>query len=53
MLFNNIYITGGYIFMKRFNKKKLALLLSVIPIIILFIFFQKYFIEGMAGAVKG
>ncbi len=30
-----------------------GILLSVIPVALVYIFFQRYFVEGMAGAVKG
>ena len=30
-----------------------SVLISVLPVLIVYIFFQKYFVEGMSGAVKG
>jgi raffinose/stachyose/melibiose transport system permease protein len=30
-----------------------AVLISIIPILVVFLYFQKYFVKGLAGAVKG
>ena len=30
-----------------------GVLLSVIPVLIVYLIFQRYFVEGMAGAIKG
>jgi len=37
----------------QYTKLCAGVLLVVVPVLVIFIFFQKYFVEGMSGAVKG
>ena len=30
-----------------------GVLISIIPVLLVFLFFQRYFVEGLSGAVKG
>lgn len=30
-----------------------GMLISIVPVLIIYVVFQKYFVQGMAGAVKG
>ena len=39
-------------FSTEYNQLAAAVLISLVPVIIVFLFFQRYFVSGMAGAVK-
>ena len=39
-------------FSTEYNQFAAAVLISLVPVIIVFLFFQRYFVSGMAGAVK-
>jgi raffinose/stachyose/melibiose transport system permease protein len=39
-------------FSTQYDQLAAAVLISVIPVIFVFLFFQRYFVSGMAGAVK-
>jgi len=39
-------------FSTQYDQLAAAVLISVIPVICVFLFFQRYFVSGMAGAVK-
>jgi raffinose/stachyose/melibiose transport system permease protein len=39
-------------FSTEYNQLAAAVLISLVPLIIVFLFFQRYFVSGMAGAVK-
>jgi raffinose/stachyose/melibiose transport system permease protein len=30
-----------------------GVLISIIPVLLVFLFFQRYFVEGLSGAIKG
>jgi raffinose/stachyose/melibiose transport system permease protein len=39
-------------FSTQYNQLAAAVLISVVPIVLVFLFFQRYFVAGMGGAVK-
>jgi raffinose/stachyose/melibiose transport system permease protein len=39
-------------FATQYNQLAAAVLISVVPIVLVFLFFQRYFVAGMGGAVK-
>lgn len=39
-------------FSTQYDQLAAAVLISVVPVIFVFLFFQRYFVSGMAGAVK-
>jgi multiple sugar transport system permease protein len=48
---------GMYSFVEQYSQNTAAMAagatISFIPIVLVFLFFQRYFVEGIAGAVKG
>jgi raffinose/stachyose/melibiose transport system permease protein len=39
-------------FSTEYNQLAAAVLISLVPVVLVFLFFQRYFVSGMAGAVK-
>jgi raffinose/stachyose/melibiose transport system permease protein len=39
-------------FSTQYDQLAAAVLISVIPVVLVFVFFQRYFVRGMSGAVK-
>jgi ABC-type molybdate transport system permease subunit len=39
-------------FSTEYNQLAAAVLISMVPLVLVFLFFQRYFVSGMAGAVK-
>ena len=39
-------------FSTQYNQLAAAVLISVVPVVLVFLFFQRYFVAGMGGAVK-
>jgi len=39
-------------FATQYNQLAAAVLIAVVPIMLVFLFFQRYFVAGMGGAVK-
>lgn len=37
----------------QYDQLAAAVLISVIPVVVIFLFFQRYFVSGMSGALKG